>query len=57
MVDCETFSVEGIIGPVCTGEHDRARSGGRGLACSVQPGEASSSVAELFSHTAEKSKA
>ena len=45
VVDRETFYVEGITGPVSTGEHDRARSWGRGLARSVRPEEVGSSVA------------
>lgn len=45
VVDRETFFVEGVTGPVCAGEHDRARSWGRGLAGRVQPGAVGSSVA------------
>lgn len=45
VVDRETFYVEGIAGPVCAGEHDRARSWGRGLASSVRPGQVSTPMA------------
>lgn len=37
VVDRASFYVEGIIGPVSPGEHERARAWGRGLAQAAQP--------------------